>query len=125
MTVRRTALIVDDSTSMRQLVNFTLAQAGFDVIEGSDGRDALAKLKGATGKVSIIITDVNMPVMDGITFVREVRATPEHKFTPILMLTTESQDSKKKEGKAAGATGWLVKPFNPEQMLQVIAKVLP
>lgn len=125
MSVRRTALIVDDSTSMRQLVNFTLAQAGFDVIEGSDGRDALAKLKGATGKVSIIITDVNMPVMDGITFVREVRATPEHKFTPILMLTTESQDSKKKEGKAAGATGWLVKPFNPEQMLQVIAKVLP
>lgn len=125
MTVRRTALIVDDSTSMRQLVNFTLAQAGFDVIEGSDGRDGLAKLKGATGKVSIIITDVNMPVMDGIAFVREVRATPEHKFTPILMLTTESQDAKKKEGKAAGATGWLVKPFNPEQMLQVIAKVLP
>jgi two-component system chemotaxis response regulator CheY len=123
--VRKTALIVDDSTSMRQLVNFTLSQAGFDVIEGCDGRDALAKLKAASGKVSIIITDVNMPVMDGIAFVREVRATADHKFTPILMLTTESQDSKKKEGKAAGATGWLVKPFNPEQMLQVVAKVLP
>lgn len=123
--MRKTALIVDDSTSMRQLVSFTLSQAGFDVIEGCDGRDALAKLKAAAGKVSIIITDVNMPVMDGIAFVREVRATADHKFTPILMLTTESQDTKKKEGKAAGATGWLVKPFNPEQMLQVVAKVLP
>ncbi len=121
----KTALIVDDSTSIRQLVAFTLTQAGFEVIQGCDGRDALAKLKGTTAKVSLIITDVNMPEMDGITFVREVRANPLHKFTPILMLTTESQDSKKKEGKAAGATGWLVKPFNPEQMLQIIAKVLP
>jgi two-component system chemotaxis response regulator CheY len=110
---------------MRQVVAYTLGQAGFDVIEGCDGKDALEKLKAASATVSIIITDVNMPVMDGITFVREVRATAAHKFTPILMLTTESQDSKKAEGKAAGATGWVIKPFNPDQMLKVVAKVLP
>jgi two-component system chemotaxis response regulator CheY len=121
--VRKTALIVDDSTSMRQLVNYTLAQAGFDVVEGVDGSDALTKLKGA--KINVIITDVNMPIMDGITFVKHVRQLPEHRFTPILILTTESQDGKKQEGKAAGATGWLVKPFDPTQMLKTIAKVLP
>ncbi len=122
----KTALIVDDSSSMRQMVGFTLKSAGFIVIEGSDGQDALNKLTAAPGgKVDIIITDLNMPVMDGLTFIKQVRTRPLLKFTPILMLTTESQESRKAEGKAAGATGWIVKPFHPEQLLKVIAKVLP
>lgn len=116
------ALVVDDSTSMRQMVAFTLQQAGFDVIEGSDGKDALGKVNGKA--VNLVVTDLNMPVMDGITLIRELRKLPNFKFTPILMLTTESQDSKKQEGKTAGATGWLVKPFNPEQLLGVVAKVV-
>jgi two-component system chemotaxis response regulator CheY len=124
--VAKTALIVDDSSSMRQMVGFTLKSAGFIVIEGSDGQDALNKLTAAPGgKVDIIITDLNMPVMDGLTFIKQVRTRPLLKFTPILMLTTESQESRKAEGKAAGATGWIVKPFHPEQLLKVIAKVLP
>jgi two-component system chemotaxis response regulator CheY len=118
----KTALVVDDSASMRQMVSFTLAQAGFTVIEGSHGQEALDRLKGQA--VSVIVTDLNMPVMDGITFIRQVRARPEYKFTPILMLTTESQDAKKQQGKAAGATGWLVKPFNPDQLVQVVGKVV-
>ena len=116
------ALVVDDSSSMRQMVAFTLQQAGFDVIEGSDGKDALGKVNGKA--VNLVVTDLNMPVMDGITLIRELRKLPNFKFTPILMLTTESQDSKKQEGKTAGATGWLVKPFNPEQLLGVVAKVV-
>ena len=116
------ALVVDDSTSMRQMVAFTLQSAGFEVIEGSDGTDALGKVNGKA--VNLVVTDLNMPVMDGITLIRELRKLPNFKFTPILMLTTESQDSKKQEGKTAGATGWLVKPFNPEQLLGVIAKVV-
>jgi len=121
--VPRTALIVDDSVSMRQMVGFTLQEAGFTVLEGANGQEGLDRLTGA--KVDIIITDLNMPIMDGLTFIRGVRARAETRFTPVLMLTTESQASKKQEGKAAGATGWIVKPFNPTQLLEVIAKVLP
>jgi two-component system, chemotaxis family, chemotaxis protein CheY len=119
----KTALIVDDSVSMRQMVAYTLTRAGFTVIEGSNGKEGLEKLTGQ--KVELIITDLNMPVMDGIEFIRQVRTKPQYKFTPLLMLTTEGGAEKKQAGKAAGATGWLVKPFNPEQVLQVIAKVLP
>lgn len=116
------ALVVDDSTSMRQMVAFTLQSAGFTVIEGADGKDALGKVSGKS--VNLVVTDLNMPNMDGISLIRELRKLPSFKFTPILMLTTESQDTKKQEGKAAGATGWLVKPFNPEQLLGVVAKVV-
>ncbi|MFN8708743.1 MAG: response regulator [Planctomyces sp.] len=116
------ALVVDDSTSMRQMVAFTLQSAGFQIIEGADGKDALGKVAGKS--VNLVVTDLNMPVMDGITLIRELRKQPSFKFTPILMLTTESQDSKKQEGRSAGATGWLVKPFNPDQLLQVVAKVV-
>jgi two-component system, chemotaxis family, chemotaxis protein CheY len=119
----KTALIVDDSVSMRQMVAYTLTKAGFTVIEGSNGQEGLDKLTGQ--KVELIITDLNMPVMDGIEFIRQVRTKPQYKFTPLLMLTTEGSMEKKQAGKQAGATGWLVKPFNPEQVLQVIAKVLP
>ena len=119
----KTALIVDDSTSMRQMVGFTLRESGFTVLEGENGKDALGKLDGPA--VQLIITDLNMPVMDGIAFIKEVRARPAHRFTPILMLTTESQEASKQAGKAAGATGWLVKPFDPERLLQVVQKVLP
>jgi two-component system chemotaxis response regulator CheY len=123
MQMARTILIVDDSTSIRQIVAFTLKQAGFAVLEGSNGQEGLAQLD--TQRVDLIVTDLNMPVMDGITFVKNVRSRPNTKGVPVLMLTTESQDSKKKEGKAAGATGWLVKPFHPEKLLQTIARVLP
>ena len=116
------ALVVDDSTSMRQMVTFTLQAAGFETLEGINGVDALAK--SANAEVDIVITDLNMPVMDGITLVKELRAKPAFKFTPILLLTTESQESKKQEGKAAGATGWMVKPFNPEQLMAVVRKVV-
>lgn len=118
----KTVLIVDDSASMRSMVSLTLQQAGFDVRQGEHGEDALKKLDP---KVQLVITDLNMPVMDGMTLIRAIRAKPEFRFTPILMLTTESQDERKKEGKEAGATGWLVKPFDPAKLLAVVAKVLP
>ena len=122
----KTALVVDDSTSMRQMVSMTLKGAGFQVIEGGTGQEGLDKLKGAPGsKVDLIITDLNMPIMDGLAFIRQVRAQSGSRFTPILMLTTESGDARKMEGKAAGATGWIVKPFHPDQILKVIEKVLP
>ncbi|HKN88433.1 MAG TPA: response regulator [Nitrospiraceae bacterium] len=120
----KTVLIVDDSATMRQMVNFTLTGAGFTVVEAGDGADAVKKLTAGT-KPNLVITDLNMPNMDGISLIKEIRKMGTLKFTPILMLTTESTDDKKKEGQAAGATGWIVKPFNPEQMLKVIAKVLP
>jgi two-component system chemotaxis response regulator CheY len=123
VTVSKTALVVDDSSSMRQMVAYTLTQAGFTVLEGGNGQEGLDKLAGQ--KVALIITDLNMPVMDGLEFIKQVRAKPLYKFTPVLMLTTETTDSKKQAGKAAGATGWLVKPFNPQNLLQVIAKVVP
>ena len=119
----QTALVLDDSPSMRQLVSYTLGEAGFEVLQGGNGQEGLGQLDKA--RVQLIVTDLNMPVMDGIKFIREVRARAANKFTPILMLTTESQDSKKQEGKAAGATGWLVKPFDPQQLLQVVKKVVP
>ena len=118
----KTALIADDSTSMRQMVAFTLKESGFDVIEGENGQEALTNVAGKS--VNLVVTDLNMPVMDGMTLIRELRAKPEYKFTPILMLTTESQDSKKQEGRAAGATGWIVKPFDPQQLIQVVNKVV-
>ena len=115
-------MAVDDSASVRQLVSFTLKGAGYEVVEAVDGREALEKLKGAA--VNMVITDLNMPNLDGIGLIRETRANAAHKFTPIIMLTTESQESKKTEGKTAGATGWIVKPFKPEQLLAVVKKVL-
>ncbi|MCA9148416.1 MAG: response regulator [Planctomycetales bacterium] len=118
----KTALVVDDSTSMRQMVAFTLGNAGFDVIEGVDGKDALEKSSGKA--LNLVVTDLNMPNMDGITLIKNLRAKPEFKFIPILMLTTESQDSKKQEGKSAGATGWIVKPFQPDQLLSVVSRVV-
>lgn len=113
---------VDDSTSVRQMIAFTLQGAGFEVVEAVDGKDALEKL--AKSQVHMIITDLNMPNLDGIGLIKEVRLQPSYKFIPIVMLTTESQDSKKQEGKSAGATGWIVKPFKPEQLLAVIRRVL-
>lgn len=120
----KTALIVDDSRTMRQMVAFTLTNAGFTVIEAEDGKDAVNKVSAGT-KLDIIVTDLNMPEMDGITLIKELRRLTAYKFTPILMLTTESAMDKKKEGKEAGATGWIVKPFNPDVLLKTIAKVLP
>jgi len=117
-----TILTVDDSTSMRQMVSFTLKQSGFDVVEAADGAEGLQKAQSS--RFNLVITDVNMPKMDGITLVKELRALPAYKFTPILLLTTEAGIEKKKEGKEAGATGWLVKPFNPDQLLSTIKKVL-
>jgi len=121
--VPKTVLIVDDSISIRKMVGYTLKQAGFTVVEGENGQDALVQMEAQ--KVDLIVTDLNMPVMDGITFIREVRNRPAAKGIPVLMLTTESQDSKKQEGKAAGATGWIVKPFHPDKLLAIIARVLP
>ena len=115
-------LAVDDSASMRQMVSFTLKTAGFDVTEAKDGSEALAIAKQQD--FDTVISDVNMPIMDGITLIRELRTLPSYKFTPLLMLTTESGLEKKVEGKAAGATGWIVKPFNPDQLLAVIKKVI-
>lgn len=115
-------LAVDDSASMRQMVTFTLKEAGYEVLEARDGVEALALAK--TQKVHLVLSDVNMPNMDGITLVKELRALPNYRFVPLLLLTTESSPEKKAEGKAAGATGWLVKPFNPEQLLGTIKKVL-
>lgn len=115
-------LVVDDSASMRQVVSIALQGAGFNVIEACDGRDALNKLTGQ--RVHLIISDVNMPNMDGISFVKEVKARGEYKFTPVIMLTTESADAKKSEGQAAGAKAWVVKPFQPQQMLAAVSKLI-
>ena len=115
-------LVVDDSASLRQVVGITLKGAGFDVIEACDGRDALSKVGGQ--RIHLVISDVNMPNMDGITFVRELKKLPEHRFTPVIMLTTESQEAKKSEGQAAGAKAWVVKPFQPAQMLAAVSKLI-
>lgn len=117
-----TILAVDDSASMRQMVAFTLKGAGYKVIEACDGVDALGKVDGAA--IDLVLSDVNMPNMDGISLIKELRNKPAFKFTPMLMLTTESGGDKKMEGKNAGATGWIVKPFNPDQLLKTIKKVL-
>lgn len=118
----KTILTVDDSASIRQMVSFTLKGAGYTVLEAVDGEDGVAKING--NEVHMVITDLNMPKLDGIGFIKKVRTNPKYKFIPIVMLTTESQAGKKQEGKAAGATGWIVKPFKPEQLLGVIKKVL-
>ena len=115
-------LAVDDSASMRQMVSFTLKNAGYEVIEAVDGVDALDKAKAKT--VDLVVTDVNMPNKDGIALIKDLRALPDYKFKPILMLTTESGPEKKQLGKQAGATGWIVKPFNPDQLLKTVKKVL-
>lgn len=115
-------LIVDDSTTIRQVVGITLKGAGYCVIEASDGKEALSQLNGQ--KVHLIISDVNMPNMDGITFVKEVKKLPNYKFTPIIMLTTESHEAKKQAGQTAGVKAWVVKPFQPAQMLSAVSKLI-
>lgn len=117
----KTIMVVDDSASLRQVVGIALKGAGYDVIEGCDGADALTKLDGR--KVNLIISDVNMPNMDGISFVKAVKQLANYRFTPIIMLTTESQEGKKQQGQAAGAKAWVVKPFKPEQMLTAVSKL--
>ncbi|MBN8530484.1 MAG: response regulator [Alphaproteobacteria bacterium] len=116
-------LAVDDSKTMREMVSFTLKGAGYEVMEAEDGKAALAMLGGV--KVDAVITDLNMPNMNGFELIRALRADASYKFTPILMLTTESEGAKKEEGKSAGATGWIVKPFNPEKLVEVVRKVCP
>jgi two-component system chemotaxis response regulator CheY len=118
----KTVLIVDDSASLRQVVSMTLRGAGYEVIEACDGKDALGKLSGQ--KVHLIISDVNMPNMDGISFVREVKKNASYKFTPVIMLTTEAGEEKKRAGQDAGAKAWVVKPFQPQQMLAAVSKLV-
>lgn len=118
----KTILIVDDSPSLRQVVNIALTGAGYDVIEACDGKDAINKLDGK--KINLIISDVNMPVMDGISMVKEIKKMDNYKFTPVIMLTTESEDNKKNQGKEAGVKAWVVKPFKPDQMLNAVSKLV-
>lgn len=115
-------LAVDDSASIRQMVGFTLRSAGYEVVEAVDGVDALEKA-GSAG-FNLVLTDQNMPRMDGLTLVRSLRALAQYKTTPILILTTESSDAMKAQGRAAGATGWMVKPFDPEKLIEVVKKVI-
>jgi two-component system, chemotaxis family, chemotaxis protein CheY len=118
----KTILAVDDSTSIRQMVAFTLKSAGYTVIEAADGQEGLDKAKVNT--IDLILTDQNMPKMDGLALIKSLRGLPQFASTPILMLTTESSDAMKTQGKAAGATGWLVKPFDPHKLLEVVKKVI-
>ena len=120
----KTIMIIDDSVSLRQVVGIALSAAGYEVIEACDGQDALDKLTGV--KINLMICDVNMPNMDGITFLKALREQPRYNFTPVIMLTTEAGEEKKREGQAAGARAWVVKPFKPEQLLFAVSKlVLP
>ncbi|MGQ5523999.1 response regulator [Chitinimonas sp. PSY-7] len=119
----KTILTVDDSAAIRQMVTFTLKTAGFQVVEASDGEAGLRTAKSQ--KVDLVLTDQNMPRMDGLSLIRALRAEPQYKTTPILMLTTEAGDAMKAQGREAGATGWLVKPFDPQKLLDVVRKVLP
>lgn len=118
----KTIMIVDDSVSLRQVVSIALKGAGYEVIEACDGKDALGKLNGQ--KIHLIISDVNMPHMDGVTFVKEAKKLPQYQFVPIIMLTTENHEAKKNEGQAAGAKAWVVKPFQPPQMLAAVQKLV-
>ncbi|MBI3101045.1 MAG: response regulator [Burkholderiales bacterium] len=118
----KTIMIVDDSASLRQVVSMTLRGAGYTVIEACDGKDALGKLSGQ--KVHLVISDVNMPNMDGLSFVCEMKKNASYKFTPVIMLTTESGEEKKMAGKSAGARAWVVKPFMPQQMLAAVSKLV-
>jgi two-component system chemotaxis response regulator CheY len=115
-------LTVDDSISMRQMITFTLRENGYEVIEAVDGQDAISKAQNQS--FDLIFTDQNMPNIDGLTLIQMLRVLPQHEKTPILMLTTEASDDMKKMGRAAGATGWLVKPFDPQKLLDVVKKVL-
>ena len=120
----KTIMVVDDSASLRQVVSIALTGAGYEVVQACDGKDALAKLDGR--KLHLIISDVNMPNMDGISFVKAAKQLPAYKFTPVIMLTTEAGETMKQQGQAAGAKAWVVKPFQPAQMLAAVAKlVLP
>jgi len=118
----KTILVVDDSSSMRQVVSMALKSSGYDVIEACDGKDALTKLAGQ--RVHLVISDVNMPNMDGITFVKEMKKNPAYKFVPVIMLTTEGSEEKKKAAQEAGAKAWVVKPFQPQQMLTAVSRIL-
>lgn len=118
----KTILFVDDSASVRQVMKTTLTREGYDVITAEDGKDALSKLDGK--KIHLIISDVNMPNMDGITFVKQAKQLPAYKFTPVIMLTTESQESKMNEGKAAGVKAWIVKPFQPPHLLAAVSQLI-
>jgi two-component system chemotaxis response regulator CheY len=118
----KTIMTVDDSASLRQMVCLVLRDGGYEVVEAVDGLDALSKLKGQ--ELQLFITDINMPKMDGLELTRQLRAMPQYKFVPIVLLTTESQAEKKQQGKAAGATAWIVKPFTPNQLLAVVKKVM-
>jgi len=120
--MKKTILVVDDSIGMRQIVTYTLKASGYDVIDGEDGLDALNKLNGQ--KINLIICDVNMPNMGGIDFVKEVKKKDDYKFVPVIMLTTESEVKRKLEGHAAGARAWIVKPFQPDQMMDVVSKLI-
>ncbi|MEZ8823222.1 response regulator [Vibrio amylolyticus] len=120
--MKKTILIVDDSESLRQVVNIALTGEGYEVIEAKDGVDGLSKLNGS--KVHLIISDVNMPNMNGIDFVKQVKTLDKYRFTPIIMLTTENQEYLKEESRKAGAKAWMVKPFKPDQMLQAVSKLL-
>ena len=115
-------LVIDDSASLREVVSIALTNAGYVVLQAADGKQALEKLDGC--RVNLAICDVNMPVMDGISFVKEVRKRPDCRFLPIIMLTTESRESRKEEGQMAGAKAWVVKPFRPEQMLNAVSKLI-
>ncbi len=119
---KKLILVIDDSVSLRQVVGIALKTAGYDVLEAADGQQALALLDGR--RIHLMICDVNMPVMDGITFVKEAKKLQAYRFTPIIMLTTESRESRKQEGQIAGAKAWVVKPFRPEQMLQAVTKLI-
>ncbi|MBF0406308.1 MAG: response regulator [Candidatus Riflebacteria bacterium] len=119
---KKKILVVDDSSSMRQMLSYTLKLGGYDTIDAVDGEDAFTKLEG--DNFDMIITDLNMPKLDGIEFIKKTRGSAKGKFIPIVMLTTESQQERKMQGKAAGATGWIVKPFKPEQLISVVKKVL-
>jgi two-component system chemotaxis response regulator CheY len=118
----KTILTVEDSPTARQMTGLVLRGAGYEVIEAVDGEDALTKLQGRT--LNLVVADIHMPKMDGLEFTRRLRAMEEYKFVPVVLLTTESRPEKKQEGKAAGATGWIVKPFKPEQLLAVVKKVM-
>lgn len=118
----KTVLAIDDSASIRQMVAFTLKSSGYDVIEAVDGQDGLEKAKSRT--VNLVLTDQNMPRMDGLTLIKSLRAMPQYKSVPILMLTTESSEAMKSQGRTAGATGWLVKPFDPMKLIEVVKKVI-
>ncbi|WP_028980181.1 response regulator [Sporocytophaga myxococcoides] len=120
--MKKTILIADDSESVREVVSYTLINAGYEVLIGIDGEDALKYLNGK--EIHLVLTDLHMPKMDGIALIKEIRSKPEYKFIPILFLTTESNASKKEEAKAAGATGWIVKPFVPEKLIETIQRVI-